>query len=541
MFTTSQIRKLKQGQTLRAPNGFCVRAYDSGAISFLVMRKIKGDPVPKSYKVGSAFKDDVNLNRAILNAQAKATQYATLMSEGIHPRTQEKAEAEEKVRKEKTLGELLDAYEHSRIAFDIGCAPKTMSDRRSTLETVYGVWFDRAISSITSEDMLNKYYEWSSGQDPKRAQATKGIRYIRSVFNFGINTLKVLEVNPCNVFKGLISTKSNKDQTQFLKPSETIKILRFINALIQTYGKDTKGLLEEYKLDDQAITPYQLQSYNAIKLLLYSGLRKNEVLKLKWEDVYLEGTELNEGAYFEILIENRKQQTPFGVPITKEMEQVFSHQKMIQSVLRGNEVLKERKKHPYVFPSSKTDKQMTKLTEAFKYLNQLMPELISASKIGANQLRHTFATLAYSAGYGMSDIDIMTGHGIKNNANLATEVYVGTVADDNRSRFERVAKAINGTIIKDNQVREITDNVGEDIANDPKILEEFMDKGMLLDKEKQKYNIDELRLKRTIEVEEKKLEDFINNNPPLTKEMLNARQAHIEDMKEVYNRLIKGN
>ena len=68
--------------------------------------------------------------------------------------------------------------------------------------------------------MLDKYYEYSSGQNPKIPQAVKGIRYIRSVFNFGINTLKVLEVNPCNVFKGMISTKSNKDQTQFLKPSE---------------------------------------------------------------------------------------------------------------------------------------------------------------------------------------------------------------------------------------------------------------------------------------------------------------------------------
>ena len=66
VFTVTELRKLEQGRTLRAPNGFCARAYASGAVSFLVMRKVKGDPVPKSYKVGSAFKDDVNLNRAII-------------------------------------------------------------------------------------------------------------------------------------------------------------------------------------------------------------------------------------------------------------------------------------------------------------------------------------------------------------------------------------------------------------------------------------------------------------------------------------------
>jgi|TARA_R110002012_G_C11648593_1_gene611221 integrase len=539
LFTTSQIRKLENGKTLRGTNGFCARVYASGSVSFLVMKKIKGDPVPKSYQVGQAYKDDPNLNRAILNAQAKATQYASLMNEGIDPRKQEKLEAEEKERKEKTLNELLEAYEHSRIAFEIGNAHKTMSDRRNTIENIYGAWMDRAVSSITSEDMLDKYYEYSSGQNPKIPQAVKGIRYIRSVFNFGINTLKVLEVNPCNVFKGMISTKSNKDQTQFLKPSETVKLLRFINALLQTYGKDTKGILGEYKLDDQAITPYQLQSYNAIKLLLYSGLRLNEVLKLKWEDVHLGGTELNEGSYFEILIDNRKQATPFGVPITKEMEQVFSRQSMIQSVVKGTEVFKERKKPTYVFPSPKTDLHMTKLTEAFKYLNQLMPKLISASKIGANQLRHTFATLAYSAGYGMADIDIMTGHGIKNSRNLATEVYVGQVADDNRSRFERVAKAINGTIIKDNEVREITDNIGKDIANDPKVLEEYMNKGMLLEKERHKYNTTALSLRQAIKVTEERLQK-LKENKPHHKKMIRSRELHIEDLKESLKRLEEG-
>ena len=92
MFTVKELRKLEPNKTLRSGNGFCARSYASGSISFFVMRKIKGDPTPKSYKVGQAFKDDSHLNRAILNAQAKATHYATLMSEGIDPRDKEKAD-----------------------------------------------------------------------------------------------------------------------------------------------------------------------------------------------------------------------------------------------------------------------------------------------------------------------------------------------------------------------------------------------------------------------------------------------------------------
>ena len=393
---------------------------------------------------------------------------------------------------------------------------------------------------------MEKYYELSSGQTSKEPQAKKGVRYLRSVLNYGINVLNLLDKNPCDVFKNQISMKSNMDNTQFLKPSETVKLCRFLDALLETHGKDNNGLLKEYNLDKKAISQYELQSYNAIKLMLYSGLRLNEVLKLRWKDVYLEATELNEGAYFETVIENRKQGTAFGVPIIAEMREVFSRQKMLQGMVSGSD-MKERLKNneppkqmEYVFPSPKTDKHMTKVVAAFKYLNQLMPDLISASKLGANQLRHTFATLAYNVGYSMTDIDIMTGHGIRGNTNLATAVYVGGIAEDNRSRFEKVAKAINGIIIKDNQVKEITDSIGAEIASNPKALQDALSKGLLSKNEKKKYNTDALELKASIKQEEAELKALIKSNPKLPEELLEARNSHIKDMKEVLVRLEQG-
>jgi len=546
LFTVKELKKLQPNKTISAGNGFCARFNASGSISFLVMRKIKGDPIPKSYKVGEAFKDDPDLNRALLNAQSKATYYARLMSEGIDPKQKEKADKLAKIKKQQTLGRLLTEHEHSRLAFNRGNAVKTMSDRRGTLEIVYGKWFNRPVTTITREELMEKYYELSSGQTSKEPQAKKGVRYLRSVLNYGINVLNLLDKNPCDVFKNQISMKSNMDNTQFLKPSETVKLCRFLDALLDTYGKDKNGLLKEYNLDKKAISHYELQSYNAIKLMLYSGLRLNEVLKLRWKDVYLEATELNEGAYFETVIENRKQGTAFGVPIIAEMREVFSRQKMLQSMVSGDDMYEiinnnePPKLMEYVFPSPKTDKHMTKVVDAFKYLNQLMPDLISASKLGANQLRHTFATLAYNVGYSMTDIDIMTGHGIRGNTNLATAVYVGGIAEDNRSRFEKVAKAINGIIIKDNQVKEITDSIGTEIANNPKALQDALSKGLLSKNEKKKYNTNALELKASIKKEEAELKALIKSNPKLPEELLEARNSHIKDMKEVLVRLEQG-
>ena len=86
------------------------------------------------------------------------------------------------------------------------------------------------------------------------------------------------------------------------------------------------------------------------------------------------------------------------------------------------------------------------------------------------------------------------------------------------------------------EVREITDNVGQDIANDPKVLEEYMEKGMLLDKEELKYNTTAISLKKAIKVSEERLASIKENNPHHEK-MIRGRELHIEDLKETLKRL----
>jgi len=252
-----------------------------------------------------------------------------------------------------------------------------------------------------------------------------------------------------------------------------------------------------------------------------------------------------------------KQQEPFSIPITEPMLDIFDRQKMVQSIKKGTlvkdseNILKYSDDQPmkgisiagvtskesdYVFASpSRDNAPMTSAREAFDNLNIIMPELITAKKIGANQLRHTFATMAFSVGYAMSEIDALTGHGITGRSNVATDAYVGRVADDNRLKFVKIHDALHGKIIRDEEVIEIVDEVDSKLQDNPNQIMKLYDKGLLTKEEKQKYNTDAISLRGSIKIEETKLEKL--KKEKFDEAIIKAHQLHIEDLKLVLKRL----
>ena len=535
MFAISKLRALKVGECITSGNGFVAKANSNGTISFMVRKKFKGSRVLFSRTILHVSKHDTHIGDALTNSTKVAMDWIHSLSQGIDPLQDIKQKQLEHEQQVTSLEDLLKSYEESRHSYDVGNAPKTMRDRRNTLTNVFGDWLDKPITYIDKRKVMDRYNLWASGQYNKRPQAQKGIRYLRSVLNYAKDTLDLIEKNPCDIFKGKISMKNKMDTKQYLKPSETKTMLRYINGFISYQGGST---IAEYGLAKDAESEFSLQSYNAIKLMLYSGLRLSEVLTLKWNNVYLEGTEFNSNPYFEVM--KLKQQEPFGIPITEHMVAIFDRQKMVQTVKVVNPmkaVMETKPKSEYVFPSpTRANAPMTSARDAFDNLNIIMPRLINAKKIGANQLRHTFATMAFSVGYAMSEIDALTGHGITGRSNVATDAYVGRVADDNRMKFIRVHDALHGKIIRDDEVIEIIDEVDKQLqdSNPSKIIELY-DRGLLTKEEKQKYNTDAIGLKRSIILEEIKLEKL--KKEIFDEAIINAHQLHIEELKLVLKRL----
>ena len=426
----THVRRLNVGDPeLNVGRGLRARAQKDGTVSWIFMKHMKGRISPVRRKLGSF--PDMNMD----DAEEKSKKYRQLIAGGIHPddyendrREKLKLEKAQQVALSVTLRKLLEDYEKSREIYSKGDAPRTMKDRRNAITSVFREWLDKPIQEITKQIIEDKIYEWSS-QRGSKGQALKTIRYLSAMMNYA-KRMDIIAENPCEILKGRISVGARREVREFLEISESVDLLDHIGHLIDEH-LNGHFLHTPYNLSPKEITPTRLMMFEAIALELLTGLRKREVLGLRWEDVHLDEPDGKE--YFKFI--KSKQQEAMGVPITRPMKGIFERRL-------------EDRKNDYVFPSPKNvNAPIDNERGAMGTLNKLMPTLKSAPKIGSQVLRKTFATAAYSLGYSLEQIGLFTGHtSAIANTKVATQAYVTRQAESHRSGFETINFALMGDV-----------------------------------------------------------------------------------------------
>ena len=450
------IRRLSYGDPeLNVGRGLRARAQKDGSVSWIFMKHMKGRKSPVRVKLG-AYPDMV-----MDEAEEKAKKYRQLITDGIHPHDYEKERrkdqelviAEQEARAI-TLRRLLEDYEKSREIYSKGDAPRTMKDRRNAITSVFEEWLDKPIQEITKKTIENKIYEWSS-QRGSKGQALKTIRYLSAMMNYA-KRMDIIPENPCEILKGRQSIGGRRDVREFLEIEESVDLLAHISNLINV-GLNKAFLKAPYNLSPTEITPTRLMMFEAIALELLTGLRKREVLGLRWEDVHL--TDLDGKEQFKFI--KSKQQEAMGVPITRPMKLIFERRL-------------EDRRNDYVFPSpKKVNAPIDNERGAMDTLNKLMPTLKSAPKIRSQVLRKTFATTAYSLGYSLEEIGLFTGHtSAIANTKVATQAYVTRQAESHRSEFETINFALMGDVPDEFLLQAIPQNGADDFDEFDEYLEE---------------------------------------------------------------------
>ena len=435
--TASNIKKLKNlkyQQEINLGRGLRAKANRDGSASWFFRMKMQGLTTPVYMKLGTW--PDITIDEA----EDKARIYRTKIAENIHPRDYEAEQAKIKTQMELealanaiTLEGLLADYERSIELFGKNQSPSTMRDRRNGVRNVFAEWLDKPISAITKEVVLNKIYEWES-QRGSRGQVLKVCDYMSAMFNFA-KTMDRIASNPFDIRKGRISRRS-KQVHHWLNIAECKTLFSWLEKL-QRPEKHTSLIKDTFGLGEYEATvkvQRQLQ-YDAIALTLLTGLRKLEVLSLRWDQVYLsrENWGNTKGPYFEFI--KSKQQEPMGVPISPQMIPFFER------------CLARRDMSPFVFPSVRTNKSITNTRKGFAQINMCMPKLENAPEIMPQVLRKTFATTAYSLGYSFEQIGLFTGHtSAISNTKVATSAYVARQADSHREGFETINSALVGDI-----------------------------------------------------------------------------------------------
>ena len=425
-----EIRRLNLGERLRFGRGLTVYRRKSEVFDWNFQSRVDG----KVIKLTIGQYPDIPIDEALTTA----IEWKKHCKAGIHPRQLQKqilAERRQKLKEEETskltLRQIWIKYEQRNQLKDKPNSERTIKDREHTLEKHYANLLDKPLAEISSEMLLDKF-NTIAGQGGSKSVATKSFRYLNPIFNFAIRSLQIIDKNPLEPNKDLIKISTPKNLNR-LTIKETQKLFEIISNLnTSAFKPDNENTLLANK-----ITPSIKLQCDIICLLLLTGLRQQEIIKIEIDQVVLTAHQIRymeaDGPYFRII--RSKQGQPMGIPITPPMASIFER--------RINAARQIGSK--YVFPSPRPngeDRPIAKERGAYPILKCLLGNLSESmnNSLNANVLRTTFASAAFELGITTDIVNAITGHfnSIHTLQKVATGAYVKTTAEGNRKWFNMI-------------------------------------------------------------------------------------------------------
>lgn len=160
-----------------------------------------------------------------------------------------------------------------------------------------------------------------------------------------------------------------------------------------------------------------VHAVSAIRLLLLTGCRKNEIMKLRWDEVDLEARELN-------LSDSRTGRR--AVPLSPEAGNVLSGIPRLEN-------------NPYVIPGRVEGRPMSSLDNHW----HVVRKLAGLHDVRIHDLRHSFASRALALGESLPAIGKLLGH-----ARIETTAHYAHLTQDSvRESAERIADSIAADIL----------------------------------------------------------------------------------------------
>ncbi len=132
---------------------------------------------------------------------------------------------------------------------------------------------------------------------------------------------------------------------------------------------------------------YKGQSKNIVLVALFTGMRKNEILSLKWSDIDFNNKMIN------IKAENSKNAVSRYIPLPEPLKEILLE-------------IKEKSKSEYVFYNKKTLNRLYDFKKPFCYILKQA----NIEDFHFHDLRHTFASYLVMAGVGIAEVQQLLGH-----------------------------------------------------------------------------------------------------------------------------------
>jgi integrase len=383
--------------------GFQVRVTSGGAKTFCLEKRIKGRSIRR--KIGAY--PDMSVERARQIAHIWLGQIA----DGKNPFEEDDAQAREKL----TLHYVLEEY----LAARKGLRPRTAGDYRQLAARAFKDWLQKPLKDITKVMVQQRHMRLGSSSGPHYANSA--MQLLRALYNYAAaayddtENRPLLAVNPVAVLTNTRAWFPKKRRRTVLTRTQLPPWYRAVLGLRDTL-KDPKD--PEKGLDPEAalISDYLL-------LLLYTGLRRREAARLRFEHVDFVDLTLQ--------VPDTKNGEPLTLPLSDAVQEILK---------RRLEVNLAGARSAYVFPGGGKHGH---LIEPKRHTQRV----IAASGVPfmLHDLRRTFVTVAESLDLSHYAIKRLVNHKLSSDV---TAGYVVANIERLREPMQRIADRIR-MIIED--------------------------------------------------------------------------------------------
>jgi len=390
---------------------------DSKVIGLFKRATAKGDKwvVSARVKGGNPTKITLGLceNLSATKARNLAKKHLADMALGINPNTTQKMNNYRGM----TLGEAIEQYiaEKSHTL-----KPSTIRSYRSTLSNNFSKWMRKPISQITPQECVARYgqirtevakrsHQKKKANAPGEAEAQKAMRTLGAVLQYFStdmlpdNSGRLLPFgNPVEALARKGVRKNLKSRDRFLTIEERRRLLEFLMHPSHRFNEDMTPKVETIH------TTIKGDHTDWLILLMCTGLRRDEPLKMTWDQVDFE-----KGLFTVIDTKNGK---PLTLPMTERVSGIFRRR---YEELCGLSEL--------VFPQFGNYSKPSTMNRVPERISKL-----SGISFTPHDLRRTAATILSELGHSVEQIGRILNH----SGRTVTEQYIQVSTDSMRVALE---------------------------------------------------------------------------------------------------------
>lgn len=371
----------------------------ANAKTYFIQARVNGKEKKRAVGKASLMKLDA--------ARTAARDILVLMAKGIDPVEEEKKQAVIQL----TLNQTFERYKQSRQL-----KPRTIKCYQDLLNGYVKDWGDQPIANITKEMIASKHAEVGTNRGENAANNL--MRTISSLYNFAyVLADEKIAPNPVHRLRQTRQWYKVDRRETFIQPNE----LRYWYAAVM-------------QTDNSIIRDYLL-------LVMFTGLRKQEGMQLKWENVDLRNRT------FTIPPERSKNGKAHTLPMSTFIYSLFQQRRAER--ING-----------YVFPGTgsaghlvETDRQIRAIEhktellinevssqeELDQKIAEAPDEVASGIKFCLHDLRRTFITVAESTEVSYASLQKLLNH---SSGSSITSSYIQITTERLREPMERISRRL---------------------------------------------------------------------------------------------------